>query len=52
MSLNLDQVFTISSLEIENIIYNTPLGKSDHLVLNMEYVLKEIESTDVEDSEQ
>lgn len=41
VSSKLDLVFTYSSLEIENITYGPLLGKSDCLVLNMDYAVQE-----------
>lgn len=38
---NLDLVFTHSGLETRNIIYGPPVGKSDHLVLEFDYTVKQ-----------
>ena len=37
----LDLVFSLSELDIENLNYAPPLGKSDHAVIHCDYRLKE-----------
>lgn len=41
VSEELDFVFTYSNLALENITYRSPLGKSHHLPLEMNYTAKE-----------
>ena len=38
----LDLIFTQSALDIENLEYRAPLGKSDHCVLSMDFVVEDI----------
>lgn len=38
----LDMVFTLTALEVENIVYELPLGKSDHLVVRLDSDAEEI----------
>ena len=38
----LDLVFTQSALDIENLVYRAPLGKSDHCVLSMDFVVEDV----------
>lgn len=40
MLSKLDLVFTFSSLEIEIVIFGAQLGKSNHLLLKIEYILR------------
>lgn len=37
----LDLVITQSELEVENLSYRAPLGKSDHCVLTMEFLIED-----------
>ena len=38
----LDLVFTHSSLDIENLEYRAPLGRSDHCILSMNFIVEDI----------
>ena len=45
----LDLVFTKTQFEIENIIYNSPLGNSDHATINFEFLIDTEQNQDLED---
>ena len=37
---SLDLLFTYSEYDINNLEYDSPIGRSDHCVLNFEYLVK------------